>query len=175
LARYHSQIVSAGARVVGISVDPPERNAAMVDKLALPYPLLADPGGEQAIKPFGVWHDGQNFARPAVVVLAPGSGEILRQVGEDFADRLAEEDLIEAIRAENLPATSQPRPAPSAGEPGPDAVELSWLPWYFRGAKLAVVALAGRVESAREQARRMRHTYDRFLDAVQWLEGEHQE
>ncbi len=155
--------------MVGISVDPPERNAAMVGKLALPYPLLADPGGERAIKPFGVWHDGQTFARPAVVVLAPGGGEVLRQVGEDYADRLAEDDLIEAIRAKDLPATSQPPPAPGTPQPGPDAVELSWLPWYFRGAKLAVGALAGRVEPAREQARWMRRTYDRFLDAVQWL------
>ncbi len=69
MAQYHNRIPGAGARVVDISVDPPERNTAMVAKLRLPYPLLADPDGERAIKPDGVWHDGQDFARPAVVLV----------------------------------------------------------------------------------------------------------
>jgi hypothetical protein len=170
LANYHSQIVDAGARVVGINVDPAERNAAMVDKLALPYPLLSDPDGQEAIKPYGVWHDGQSFARPAVVLLRPDGSEAVRQVGEDFADRLPEEELVEAIRAENLPAARQPPPTPGTPRPGPDAVDLARLPWYFRGARMAVVALAGRVGEARDDARRMRHEYDRFLDALQRLE-----
>lgn len=157
---------------MGISVDPPERNAAMVAKLALPYPLLADPGGTEAIKPYGVWHDGNDFARPAVVLLRPDGSEILRQVGEDFADRLPEEELVEAIRKENLPATSQPSPAAGSPQPGPHAVQLAWLPWYLRGAKMAVIALAGRVSQARDDARKMRHEYDRFLNALQEREDE---
>jgi hypothetical protein len=156
--------------VVGISVDPPERNAAMVEKLRLPFPLLSDPGGEAAITPYGLWHEGQTFGKPAVVLLRPDGSEALRQVGEDFADRLAEEDLVAAVQAENLPATSQPAPAVKDPQPGPNAVELSWLPWYFRGAKMAVVALSGRVPEARSDARVMRTEYDRFLDALQWLE-----
>jgi hypothetical protein len=171
VAQHHSELLDAGARVVGISVDPPERNAAMVEKLRLPYPLLADPGGEQAIRPYGVWHDGQAFARPAVIAVRPNGGEIVRQVGEDFADRLPEEDLVEAVRGERLPAATQPSPRPGNPEPGPKAVQLSWLPWYFRGAKMATVALSSRIPAARDDARAMRHEYDRFLDDLHRLDG----
>jgi hypothetical protein len=170
LAKHHTELLDAGARVVGISVDPPERNAAMVEKLRLPYPLLADPDGEQAIKPYGLWHEGQSFGKPAVVLLRPDGSEALRQVGEDFADRLPEEDLVAAVQAENLPAASQPAPAVKDPQPGPNAVELSWLPWYFRGSKMAIVALSGRVSEAKGDARAMRVEYDRFLEALQWLE-----
>ena len=53
--------------MVGISVDDAGRNAAMVEKLGLPFGLLSDPGGEGAIKPYGVWDEGNPFARTAVV------------------------------------------------------------------------------------------------------------
>lgn len=115
---------------MGISVDPAERNAAMVDKLALPYPLLSDPDGQEAIKPYGVWHDGQSFARPAVVLLRPDGSEAVRQVGEDFADRLPEEELVEANRADNLPAARnhpphrEPRDPDRRGRPGLAALVL---------------------------------------------------
>jgi hypothetical protein len=172
LAKHHTELLSAGARVAGISVDRPEQSAAMVEKLRLPYPLLSDPEGAQAIKPYGLWHEGQTFGKPAVVLLRPDGTEALRQVGEDFADRLPEEDLVAAVQAENLPTTSQPAPAVKDPQPGPNAVNLSWLPWYFRGSKMAVVALSGRVPEAKDDARAMRVEYDRFLDALQWLEGQ---
>ena len=44
----------------------------MVDKLRMPFPLLAEPGGRQAIRPYGVWHEGNPYARPAVIIVAPG-------------------------------------------------------------------------------------------------------
>lgn len=81
MAQYHNRLTAAGARMVGISVDPPERNAAMVAKLRLPYPLLTHPDGEGAIKPYGVWDDGQDFARPAVVLVTLDESEALRQSG----------------------------------------------------------------------------------------------
>jgi hypothetical protein len=169
LAQRHEEITQAGARVVGVSVDPPERNAAMIEKLRLPFPLLSDPEGQGAIRPYDVWHDEQSVALPAVVVLDRGGGELLRQVGEDVADRLDEDDLLAALRQANLPAVTQQPPARGAARPGPDAVELVWLPWFFRGAKTALAALAGRTPEARQQARRMRKGYDRFLEALDWF------
>lgn len=155
---------------MGISVDSPQQNAAKADKLALPFPLLADPAGEQAIKPYGLWHEGQGFSQPAVLLVHPDGEEVLRQVGEDFADRLPEEELVAEVRALNLPATGQDPPKPGRPEPGPNAVALSWLSRYFAGAKMGVMALAGRVPEARDDARTMRREYDRFLDALQSLE-----
>lgn len=53
---------------MGISVDSPAQNAATVEKLRLPFPLLSDPEGTQAIRPYDVWHGGKSSAP------RPGSG-----------------------------------------------------------------------------------------------------
>lgn len=146
----------------------------MVDKLALPFPLLSDPAGEGAIKAYGVWHDGQGFSKPAVILIGPDRSEVLRQVGEDFADRLPEEDLVGAVRGLVLPPVTQQPPAPGTARPGERAVDLGWLPAYFRGAKYAVMSLAGRVPQARDTAQVMSGEYDRFLAALKWLNDQRQ-
>lgn len=143
----------------------------MVEKLALPFPLLSDPRGEGAIKPYGVWHEGQTYAKPAVVLVAADRSEALRQVGEDLADRLPEEALVASVRALGVPATMQQRPTPGTPRAGERAVDLAWLPAYFRGAKSAVMSLAARVPEARSAAKIMSAEYDRFLAALKWLEG----
>ncbi|MBW3604487.1 MAG: redoxin domain-containing protein [Actinobacteria bacterium] len=48
LGHHHDEITDAGAQVTRISVDPPEQNAAMAEKLQLPFPLLSDPGGDRS-------------------------------------------------------------------------------------------------------------------------------
>jgi len=166
LAEHHHQITAAGGRVAGISVDSPERNAAMVEKLRLPFPLLADPGGRQAIRPYGVWHEGNPYARPAVVIVAPGGRVAFRQVGEDFADRLDEDEIIAALARLGLPPVTQDPPLPGHPAPGPRAVDLAWLPAYLRGGRFAVQALAGRVPEARQEAELMTKIYDRFQAAL---------
>ena len=152
--------------MAGISVDSPGRNAAMVAKLTLPFPLLSDPGGEQAIKPYGVWHEGNPFARPAVVIVAPGGRAVFREVGEDFADRLDEEEIIGALQRLGLPPVAQEPPEAGQPDPGPRAVGLAWLPGYLRGGRFAVQALAGRVPEAQAEAAAMTKVYDRFLAAL---------
>ena len=66
--------MDAGARVFAISVDPPGRNAAMVEKLSLPFPYLSDPDRSQAIIPYGVADekDERKIARPSIVLVTPG-------------------------------------------------------------------------------------------------------
>jgi hypothetical protein len=166
LAERHDQITATGGRVAGISVDSPGRNAAMADKLRLPFPLLADPGGRQAIRPYGVWHEGNPYARPAVVIVAPGGRVAFRRVGEDFADRLDEDEIIGALARLGLPPVTQDRPVPGEPAPGPQAVDLAWLPGYLRGGRFAVQALAGRVPQAQHEADAMTKVYDRFLAAL---------
>jgi hypothetical protein len=166
LAENHHQITAAGGRVAGISVDSTGRSAAMVAKLRLPFPLLSDPGGEQVIKPYGVWHEGNPFARPAVVIVAPDRRVAFREVGEDFADRLGEDEIIAALGRLRLPPVTQDPPEPGQPDPGPRAVDLAWLPAYLRGGRFAVAALAGRVPEARAGAEAMTKVYDRFLAAL---------
>ena len=138
----------------------------MVDKLRLPFPLLADPEGRQAIRPYGVWHEGNPYARPAVVIVAPGGRIAFREVGEDFADRLDEDEVIAALARLGLPPVTQDPPLPGEPAPGPRAVDVAWLPAYLRGGRFAVQALAGRVPEAQHEAQAMTKIYDRFLAAL---------
>lgn len=138
----------------------------MVAKLGLPFPLLSDPDGKQAIRPYGVWHEGHPFARPAVVIVAPTGRVAFREVGEDFADRLGEDAIIAALARLELPSATQDPPVPGQPEPGPRAVDLAWLPAYLRGGRFAVQALAGRVPEAHAEAEAMTKVYDRFLAAL---------
>lgn len=147
----------------------------MVEKLHLPFPLLSDPDGEQAIKPYGVWHEGKPFARPAVILVDTRGEESVRQVGEDFADRLAEEDLVEKIRAFGPAPASQDTPSPGTPKPGENAFPVSAMSPYFLGSQFAVTALSGRVPEARDDARRMNAEYDRFLTSVKWLKERRRE
>lgn len=151
---------------MGISVDAVGQNAAMVAKLGLPFPLLSDPDGAGAIKPFDVWHPEPAIARPAAVLVGPDGFEAFRQVGSDFADRPTEEELLEAVRRLGLPATTQSPPRPGAPRPGSRAVDLGWLPAYLRGAKFAATALGMRVPQAAGQVEALTAEYDRYLHAV---------
>jgi hypothetical protein len=166
LAQRHQEITAAGGRVAGISVDSVGQNAAMAAKLGMPFPLLSDPGGEQVIKPYGTWHEGNPFARPAVVIVAPDRRVAFREVGEDFADRLGEDEIIAELKRLELPSATQEPPQPGEPEPGPRAVDLAWLPAYLRGGSFAVQALAGRVPKARPAAEAMDKVYQRFLTAL---------
>jgi len=51
---YHA-IQAAGAVVLGVSADSVGRHADFAKKHQLPFSLLADPGGVELIKPYGVW------------------------------------------------------------------------------------------------------------------------
>jgi hypothetical protein len=166
LAQHHGQITAAGARLVGISVDDEGRNAAMVEKLGLPFPLLSDADGEGAIKPYGVRDPGNPLARTAVVIVAPDGRVTFREVGEDFADRMGDDEIVKALERLALPAASQEPPQPGRPAPGPRAVDLAWLRAYMRGGRGAVRALAGRVPAAQSEAEAMTKVYDRFIAAL---------
>jgi AhpC/TSA family len=80
--------------VAGVSVDPPSRNAAMVDKLDLPFSLLSDPRGDY-IKRLGLWNEEEGVSEPAIVTLdRSGTVRYLYSGGTDFADRPQEESLL---------------------------------------------------------------------------------
>jgi peroxiredoxin len=82
---------------VGISVDPPDHNMAMVEKLDLPFPLLSDPRGD-LIKRLELWNDKEGVSEPAVVVVdRSGVMRRLYSGGTDFSDRPPEEILLENL------------------------------------------------------------------------------
>jgi AhpC/TSA family len=154
IARAYDEFTGRGARIAAISVDPPAANAGMVEKLALPFPVLSDPDGEQAIKPYGVWHEGRNIAKPAIVMLAADSREVFRYVGADFMDRPGDEEIFAALDALALPSL----PASSAviehlaPSPSPRALPLDVLAPYMRGVQMAMRGMAERMRDPADRA-----------------------
>lgn len=153
-------------------MDDPHKNAAMVEKLRLPFPLLSDPGGERAIKPYGVWHEGESYARPAVVIVSPQGEEVFRQVGGEFSDRLSEPELIQKLedlqRGGTLESSVQQPPPRDLVQPDPSdgAFPASAMVPYFRGVRFAAIALSMRAPEAEEQAAAHRDQADRYLQAA---------
>lgn len=161
--------------MVGISVDDSAKNAAMVEKLQLPFPLLSDPDGTKAIKPYDVWHEGKDYARPAVVVVSPGGEQVVRQVGGEFSDRLSEPELVDRIRNLGkggelaLDSVQQPPPDTQQPEPGDEAFSLDAMVPYFTGARFAAIALGVRAPDAKEQADALKDQAQRYVEAANKL------
>lgn len=159
----------------GVSVDSPHQNGAMIEKLELPFPLLSDPDREALIGPFGVAdpHDERNIARPALILLAPGGEEVWRFESRDFADRLPEDDVLEKARELGLSPTTQDRPVVVDPRPGPRAMPLEGLGYYFRGARFAALAMGLRHRHLGEEIAQDSKAYvaemDRFSEALKEL------
>lgn len=96
-ARKYDEFQKRGAEITAISVDAPEQNKAMIDKLALPFRILSDPDGDRAIKPYGVWNEHGRIAVPSIVVVA--KDRTIRYVykGQDFADRPGDAEVMDAL------------------------------------------------------------------------------
>lgn len=144
----------------------------MVEKLRLPFPLLSDFDGERTVKPYGVWHEGRDVARPAVIVVAPDGSETFRQVGEDFADRVLDDRLVEELRNLRLEPVEQEPPAPGDARPGENAMPVDYMCPFYRGARFAAAALALRVPEVGQQAERLVAVVERYSAATQELEDE---
>ena len=175
MAQRHGELLDAGVRTVGISVDSPAQQSAMVDKLGLPFPLLSDADRTGAVEPLGVAdeRDPREISRPAMVLVAPDRTEAWRYVSRDFADRLPEDEVVAQARSLGLPPTSQPEPETVDPRPGPKAMPLDGLPYYLRGARFAALAMGLRHRDKGEEIADDAKAYvaemDRYIEAVQQL------
>ena len=158
-------------RIVAVSVDSPERQAAMVEKLHLPFALLSDPGGKDVLQALDAYDPDERggIGRPGVFVIAPDGREVFRQVGRDFADRVTEDELLEEVHALRLPATDQPTLTPGEPEPGPNAMPVHALLPYCRGAKFAAKAMGMRHPQAKADADRYVAQMDRYMEVIRAL------
>ena len=68
----------------------------MVDKLILPFSLLAAVDGE-VIRRYGVWDEKGQISRPAIVVIDERGTVRYSYVGEDFADRPGDQPIYDAL------------------------------------------------------------------------------
>jgi AhpC/TSA family len=171
----HQLLLAAGVRLYAISIDSPERNAAMVEKLKLPFPYLSDPDRSKAITPYGVADekDDRHIARPAMVVVRPDQEEAFRFVSRDFADRLSEDEVVMAVQKIGLPATTQGPPPIGPAEPGPRSLSLHDLRIYFRGARFAALTMGLRhghhAEAIKADSKAYVAEMDRYTEALDWL------
>ena len=96
-ARKYDQFQQRGAEVVGICVDSPDQNRAMIDKLILPFKVLSDPEGDRVIKPYGLWDEEGRIAVPSIVAVGTDGKICFLYKGKDFADRPGDEELLDAL------------------------------------------------------------------------------
>lgn len=172
LADRHSEFLQGGARLFGISADTPAQNSAVMEKLALPFPILSDPDRDQAITPLGFADekDPRQISRPGVVIVAP-DGEIAhRHEGRDFADRPDEDSLLEALGELGLEPTSQDTPQIGEAEAGEKAISIEALFPYLRGARFAVLAVRSRHRDLgaefKDDTKGYIQMVDRYLEAL---------
>lgn len=146
MAQRHDEFLARGARVYGLSADTAPMNTAMVEKLALPFPVLSDPDRTAAVIPLGFADekDPRQISRPGTLIIDPNGEIVFSITGRDYADRPDEDDLLEVLDGLGLPPTTQPAPELGESKPGEKAMPYEGLPHYFRAAKFAVLALRGR-------------------------------
>ena len=168
MAQRHDEITAAGGRVVGITIDSPLQNSALISKLDLPFPILSDPDRSGAITPFGVADekDERIIARPATVIVDSSGSEIFRFVSRDFADRITEDSAVEALAGLGLGPTTQEAPQLGPASPGPRVLPIEHLRPYYRGARFAVIALSRRFPEIDEEAAAYIDELDRYTESV---------
>lgn len=171
---------------MGISVDTIADNAAMAEKLILPFPLLSDAQGA-LIQRLGVWNADERIAVPTIAVVDQAGTIVYFYSGRDFADRPGDAPIFEALDGlERGDTQGVPDPAEEPAirvtaeeaqqSVGPDrpALSVGELLVYYRGAFFASVALKGRMaalgEGGREAAQEI-GSYQRMVrdyrDALQ--------
>ena len=168
MAREYERYTDLGAQIVAISVDSPGRNAAIVESLALPFPILTDEAGQSLARPLDLWQESREVAIPAILLVAP-SGELVWEFrSRDYADRPPDdEDLLAAVKALGLAPIERAPVNRGAPQPG-ELYDFDWLYPYFRGIYKSMEALLTRVadEDARAEIERIHTMTGRYQDAV---------
>ena len=169
MARDYAEYLARGATIAAVVIDAPGQNAAMVAKLALPFPVLSDPDGAAAVRPSGVWDDAGKMALPAILVVAPDGTEAYRYTGVDFMDRPDDGDVLAALDGlGRAPITASIQAVPHLPPaPGPRAVPLADLGVYMRGVRFAMQAMAARARDPwdRGEAERSSRMAERYVTA----------
>jgi hypothetical protein len=175
LANIDPEVQRRGGEVVAVSVDSPERNAAMAARWHLTFPLVSDPGGERFLRPLELWNPGERggIGVPALIVVAPDGQEVWRTVARDYADRPVDDAaMLAALESLALPTIGLPRWEPEADpEESREALRTDALGGYMRGVRSGAFAILMRTtpeEPAHREAERVVAMATSFLDA--WRE-----
>ena len=162
-------------------MDPPEHNKAMVERLALPFPLLSDPKGDLARR-CSLWNGEEGVAVPSIVVVDRGGVVRYLYAGQDFADRPGDGEVFGALdglskaQVEEISAGGSVEIWATAEEaesstvrPDRRPMTLEQLIPYYRGVFFATVALKRRFGEMRD--RDVFREVDRYQRMVKGYQG----
>ena len=93
MASDHQKLKSAGAEVLAISVDSPEKSSNLADKLKLPFPLLSDPR-HKVIDTYDILDPGGEISRAAVFILDQKGVVRWAYIADDYKVRPLDETLL---------------------------------------------------------------------------------
>ncbi len=86
--------------MIAISVDSPEENARVIEKLRLGFPILSDPK-LKVIDAFGLRHVGgmmgQDISRPAVFILDESGKVLWKKLTDSYRIRVRPQELLQAL------------------------------------------------------------------------------
>ena len=86
----------AGVQLAAIVNDSVEQNAAMVDKLLLPFPVLSD-GDSAVIKAWDLYNEREDVAKPSLQLVRADGTIAYSYVGVDFTDRPTDEEMLAGL------------------------------------------------------------------------------
>jgi peroxiredoxin len=97
LAADYEKLKDAGADVVAISIDKPEKSRELGDKLKIPYPILSDME-HKVIDAYGLYNSEGKISKPATLLL--DSKGIVRWsfFEEDYKARPLNEVILEELK-----------------------------------------------------------------------------
>jgi len=97
LAADYDKLKAAGADVVAISVDKPEKSKELADKLRSPFPILSDVD-HKIIDAYGLYNAEGKISKPATLVL--DSKGIVRWsfFEEDYKVRPLDDVILEELK-----------------------------------------------------------------------------
>jgi peroxiredoxin Q/BCP len=97
LAGDYAKIKAAGADVVAISVDKPEKSRELSQKLKLPFPILSDVD-HKVIDAYDLYNQSGKISKPATYVI--DSKGVVRWAffDEDYKVRPLDDVIIEELK-----------------------------------------------------------------------------
>jgi len=93
MAANFEKYKAAGAEILAISVDPPEKNRELTDKLKLSFPVLSD-AGHKVIDTYDILDSGGKIARAAVFVLDKKGIVRWTYVADDYKVRPLDDEIL---------------------------------------------------------------------------------
>jgi peroxiredoxin len=96
LATNYEKYKAAGAEVIAISVDSPEKNRKLSEKLKLSFPVLSD-NGHKVIDAYSILDPGGEIAKAAVFIVDKKGLVRWLQVADDYKIRPLDDVLLSEL------------------------------------------------------------------------------